>query len=43
MGTELSRLFMHVTSIAAARDDRHCWLRDPDGYRLSLYSAGSAR
>ena len=22
--------------------DRHCWLRDPSGYRLSLYSEGRA-
>ena len=23
--------------------NRHCWLRDPDGYRLSLYSVGHVR
>jgi lactoylglutathione lyase len=22
---------------------RHCWLRDPDGYRISLYSASRER
>lgn len=33
--TALSHLFVHVTSLEATR---HAWLRDPDGYRLSLYT-----